>query len=93
MMVGIGSIDDPMNGDSPSSTSGPDPRRLVVRPQPFRFKRWSSSKSDPSSFPDAVVSTQQRFIVLDLTKPRGHRITSPATRARARVTRTRDDDA
>ena len=68
-------------------------RRKIVNPKPFRFKRWSSSKSDPSSLPDAVVPTQQRFIVLDLSKPRGHRIVSPATRARARVARTRDDDA
>lgn len=68
-------------------------RRKVVSPKPFRFKRWSSSKSDPSSLPDAVVPTQQRFIVLDLSKPKGYRITPPATRARARVTRTREGDA
>ena len=67
-------------------------RRKVVRPKPFRFKRWSSSKSDPSSYPDAIALGQQQFIVLDLSKPRGQRIV-PATRARARVARTRDDDA
>jgi len=54
-------------------------RRKVVRPKPFRFKRWSSSKSDPSSYPDAIAPGQQQFIVL--------------ARARARVARTRDDDA
>ena len=68
-------------------------RRKIVNPKPFVIKRWSSSKSDPSSFPDAVVPTQQRFIVLDLSKPKGFRLTSPATRARARVVRTRDEDA
>ncbi len=69
-----------------------DMRRKVVNPKPFRFKRWSSSKSDQSSLPDAVVPTQQRFIVLDLSKPKGHRITPPATRARARVARTRGNE-
>lgn len=69
-------------------------RRKVVRPKPFVIKRWSSSKNDPSSLSDAVDAPQgqQRFIVIDESKPPGSRIV-PATRARARVTRTREGDA
>jgi hypothetical protein len=55
----------------------------------FRFvrtlaPRLSSSKELPPG--------QQQFIVIDESKPAGFRVT-PATRARARVVRTRDDDA
>jgi hypothetical protein len=60
-------------------------RKKVVAPEPFRFKRWSNSKSDQSSFPDAIAAGQQQFTVLDLTKPKGHRIVSPASRARVCV--------
>ena len=79
-----------MDGDSRISMPGVSQRRQVVCPKPFRFKRWSSSMSDPSSFPDAIAPGQQQFIVLDLSKPKGQRIV-PATRARARVARTREE--
>eukprot|EP00661_Eupelagonemidae_sp_cell13_P009489 gene9489-biopygen21237 len=83
-----------MDGDSHISKSGVSQRRQVICPKPFVIKRWSSSKNDPSSLLDAAdpPQGQQRFIVIDESKPVGSRIV-PATRARARVTRTREGDA
>ena len=78
-IITIGSTGDPM----------PFKRTSLKAKSTFRFLRTLEPR--PSSQKE-LPPGQQQFIVLDLSKPKGQRIV-PATRARARVARTRDDDA
>ena len=54
----------------------------------YRFVKTLKSKP---KLPVELPPGQQQFTVIDLSKPRGHRLV-PATRARARCTRTRESD-
>ena len=56
----------------------------------YHTTRVSSRKTPP--LPVELPQGQVRFIVLDQSKEPGHRLVSPATRARARVARTRVRD-
>ncbi len=53
--------------------------------------RGGSGGGCPPRFPTVIAPGQSQFIVLDLSKPRGYRLVSPATRARARIARTREE--